>query len=135
MTLIVAPSLWIVRHKNRAESAHAHTKCVLCCPVRLTGLCVCLQVCFMSGTGLCIMRPLPETNSFQYAGCDVHGGDNEYQLVVLLNPSLCDRTARVQCASSPFRVEHSPAMGRYFSRKRWYPCTKPHGFTLRKTVV
>ena len=35
----------------------------------------------------------------------------------------------------PFRVEHSPSMRRCFSRKRWYLCTKPHGFTRRKTVV
>lgn len=57
MTLIVTPPLWIARHTNRTEFVHVHTKCVLCCPVRLTGLRVCLQVCFMSGTGLCIMRP------------------------------------------------------------------------------
>jgi hypothetical protein len=46
------------------EVVHVHTKCVPYCPVSLTGLCVYLQVCFMSSMGLCIMRPFLKQINF-----------------------------------------------------------------------
>ena len=105
---------------------------VLCCPVHLTGLC--LQICFMSSTGLYIMRPFLKQIHFSLRDVTFMTLTTNITLLCywIQASVIWELVSNVsgESASSSFRVEHSPSMWRYFSSKRWYLCTKQHGFTL-----